>query len=68
MTQKRRATVRVDEEPLAHLEKVLVGRPILPGSRAQLVEEILRLAARIFDLDDSLVLTTWRTWRAFGMK
>ena len=58
MTQKRRATVRVDEEPLAHLEKVLVGRPILPGSRAQLVEEILRLAGRVFDPKDELLLAT----------
>lgn len=56
--ETKRATVRVAETKLSALENVLIGRPILPGSRAQLVEEILALCTRIFDPRDQTLLAT----------
>ena len=55
-----RVTVRIAEAAILRLEEVLTrsDRPLNPQTRATMVEEVLTLAARIFDNDDGLLLTT----------
>ena len=55
-----RVTVRIAEAAILRLEEVLTRaeRPLNPRTRATMVEEILALVSRIFDLDDGLLLTT----------
>ena len=62
-----RVTVRIAEAAILRLEEVLTRaeRPLNPRTRATMVEEILALAARIFDLDDGLVLTTLEDLEGF---
>ena len=60
MAQTHRVTVRIAEAAILRLEEILTrqDRPLNPKSRAAMVEQVLTLAGRIFDVDDGLLLTT----------
>ena len=62
-----RVTVRIAKAAILRLEEVLTrsDRPLNPQTRATMIEEVLKLAARIFDLDDGLVLTTLEDLEGF---
>ena len=67
MAKTERVTVRIASAKIRRLEEILTrqDRPLNPQTRATMVEEVLTLAARIFDLDDGLVLTTLEDLEGF---
>ena len=67
MAKTERVTVRIASAKIHRLEEILTrhDRPLNPQTRATMVEEVLTLAGRIFDLDDSLLLTTLEDLEGF---